>query len=126
MFVIHSSLATDRKAHDLYNPRVFSFVHVCVCVCVHVCVCVCVCVCVRELPSWMCPKTCSLGWTLLCTVLSSSTQPTRCIFRGTQSRKPVWYERHRAQSTTCPTQTYTHTYTHTHTHTHSLVYTDLV
>lgn len=40
-------------------------------------------------PSWMWPKTCSRGWTLLWTVLSSSTQPTRCIFLGTQSRKPV-------------------------------------
>lgn len=39
-------------------------------------------------PSWMCPNTCSLGWTLLWTVLSSSMQPTRCIFLGTQSRKP--------------------------------------
>lgn len=41
-------------------------------------------------PSWMWPKTCSRGWTRLWTVLSSSTQPTRCIFLGTQSRKPVW------------------------------------
>lgn len=40
-------------------------------------------------PSWMWPKTCSRGWTRLWTVLSSSTQPTRCIFLGTQSRKPV-------------------------------------
>lgn len=37
----------------------------------------------------MWPKTCSRGWTRLCTVLSSSTQPTRCIFLGTQSRKPA-------------------------------------
>ena len=44
----------------------------------------------------MWPKTCSRGWTRLCTVLSSSTQPTRCIFLGTQSRKPGRGERGRA------------------------------
>lgn len=44
-------------------------------------------------PSWMWPKTCSRGWTRLWTVLSSSTQPTRCIFLGTQSRKPVWEDK---------------------------------
>lgn len=37
----------------------------------------------------MWPKTCNLGWTLLWTVLSSSMHPTRCIFLGTQSRKPA-------------------------------------
>lgn len=40
------------------------------------------------LPSWIPPKTCSLGLTLLCTVLRSSTQPTLCNSFGTQSRKP--------------------------------------
>lgn len=42
-----------------------------------------------RLPSWMCPNTCSLGWTLLWTVFNSSIQPTRCIFLGTQSKKPT-------------------------------------
>lgn len=48
--------------------------------------------CSREqlcsLPSWIPPKTWSLGLTLLCTVFSSSTQPTLCSSLGTQSRKP--------------------------------------
>lgn len=39
-------------------------------------------------PSWICPKTWSLGCIRLWTVFSSSTHPTRCIFLGTQSRKP--------------------------------------
>lgn len=42
----------------------------------------------RSLPSWIPPKTWSLGLTRLCTVFSSSTQPTLCSSFGTQSRKP--------------------------------------
>lgn len=41
-----------------------------------------------SLPSWIPPKTWSLGLTRLCTVFSSSTQPTLCSSLGTQSRKP--------------------------------------
>lgn len=40
------------------------------------------------LPSWIPPKTWSLGLTRLCTVFNSSTQPTLCSSFGTQSRKP--------------------------------------
>ena len=47
-------------------------------------------------PSWMCPNTWNLGWTLLWTVLSSSMHPTRCIFLGTQSRKPAQERKSRA------------------------------
>lgn len=46
------------------------------------------------LPSWMCPNTCSLGCTLLWTVLSSSMHPTRCIFFGTQSKNPADSDMH--------------------------------
>lgn len=45
------------------------------------------------LPSWMWPKAWSLGRTLFWTVLSSSTQPTRCSSLGTQSLKPAGAER---------------------------------
>lgn len=41
-----------------------------------------------SLPSWIPPKTWSLGLTRLCTVFNSSTQPTLCSSFGTQSRKP--------------------------------------
>lgn len=40
------------------------------------------------LPSWIPPKTWSLGRTRRCTVFNSSTQPTLCSSFGTQSRKP--------------------------------------
>lgn len=53
-----------------------------------------VCLCGYS-PSWIPPKTWSLGRTLLWTVFNSSTQPTLCSSFGTQSLKP--------------TQTHTHT-----------------
>lgn len=42
-----------------------------------------------RVPSCMCPKAWSLGRTLFWTVLSSSTQPTRCSSLGTQSLNPA-------------------------------------
>ena len=53
----------------------------------------------------MCPKAWSLGRTLFWTVLSSSTQPTRCSSLGTQSLKPAGAELHESMTDPPPTPT---------------------
>ncbi len=81
-----------------------------------------VCLCGYS-PSWIPPKTWSLGRTLLWTVFNSSTHPTLCSSFGTQSLKPTHTHTHTHTHTRTHTHTHTHTRTHTHTHTHTCTHT---